>query len=308
MHKLPPNGYAIFRVTLLGGFFMRALILLFSAVIIMLPITACTNGDEATQSSTALAQDLIQITNALQQQSFRFDGTSSLRGDNFNQENIVNFTGVVGHDRGMYLRLLTAQEENGLVEDMDLYAKGNQLYMRFADQVEWDTVGNSSSLFETEMNHWNPLAHLQRMQTMTSNIEHVSSKSNFGTIRVFLNDEALQNEMINNIRERVDAYDNKDRAELAKSLSTGVAGEQGIMEELEGLHNILKQDLNDLDRTTRISGHYTIQYDKKSMLPTKITYVQTIDYSHDGRNETEISETDITLTRFGENSIPVDLP
>lgn len=286
---------------------MRTIVRILCAAIIVLPLHACTNNEITVQSSAALSQELAQITSALQQQSFRFDGTSSLRGDNFNHPNIVNFTGVVGQDQDTYMRLLTAQEENGLMEDMDMYANGGQLYMRFADQVDWDTV-DSNALLETEMNHWHPLAHLQRMQTMVKSIERVSIKGNINTIRVFLNEQALHDELLSNVKERIRSFDNTARKDIIQSLSTGVAGEQGIMEELEGLHNTLKQDLDDIERNTNISGHYTIQYDKKTKLPTIITYVQTTSYSQDGRNETEISETDITLTRFGEDTIPTDLP
>ncbi len=269
---------------------------------------ACNNGEGSKSSSEDSRRVLEDMGNELQQQSFRFDGSSSLRGDNFSHENIVNFTGIVGKDRNTYLNLKTAQEENGVVEDMDLYAKGDQIYIRFADQVDWEPISEPSPLVEMEINHWNPIAHLQRMQTMSEHVEYIGGKNNIESIRVVLDSEALKNDFLNNIRARMMEKDSPGKKDMLRSLSTGQAGEQGVLEEIEGLYDALKQDFAELERSIGIRGEYTIHYDKVRKLPTRITYTQTTDYSQDGRNETEISATDITLTRYGENRIPTDTP
>lgn len=286
---------------------MRNGIQLFSCIVLILFLVACNNSGSGINHEES-GQVLQQLSNTVEQQSFRFDGSSSLRGDHFNHENIINFSGVVGKDRNTYLRLLTGKEENGLMEDMDLYAKGDKLFMRFADQVDWEQVSERTPLVEMEMNHWNPIAHFKRMQTMSKHIENGGGKTNISTIRVVLDDNALKNEFLENIRARLVESDSTGRQGIFKSLSTGQAGEHGVLEEADGIYNSLKQDFDDLERTVRVKGEYTIHYDKNQNMPTQLTYIQTIDYTQNGRNETEISETDIKLTRYGDDRIPSDLP
>lgn len=259
-------------------------------------------------SREAPKETLQQLKQALSNESYRFDGSASLRGDNFNHENIMSFTGVVNKNKDTYLRLLTAKQENGAMEDMDLYARGDQLYTRFADEVDWQPVSERSPLVEMEINHWHPVAHVERMQHMSKHIESVKSRGNIETIRVVLDNEALKNEFLDNIRARIVESDTAGRKELFRSLSTGQSGEHGILEEFEGLTNAMKQDFAELEQTLDIRGEYTIHYDKSSKRPTKIIYLQTTDFGKDGRTESEISETEITLTRYGEERVPTDLP
>lgn len=270
--------------------------------------TACTSDDARMEQEAQTAQILPQMQRALEQESFRFDGSASLRGDNFNQQNIVTFTGYVDEGERTYLRLLTPQEEHGIMEDMDLYADGRDMYMRFADQVDWEQIGDTTPLLEAEMNHWNPLAHIARMQSIGKRIELVETKGNITTIRVVLDEEALKREFLDNIRERIDSFESVGRENMIQSLSTAQAGEQGILEELDGLHDALKLDASNLEQTTQISGLYTVHIDKQRKLPTQMTYLQTTDYSEDGRNVTERSQIDITVSRYGERTPPTDLP
>lgn len=286
---------------------MKMYVRLIISILLMIVLGACNNGGYKSDKEVS-SQVLQEISSTLERQSYRFDGSTSLRGDNFNHENIVNLTGYVDKNRNTYLNLKTPQEENGLVEDMDLYAKGDQVFRRYADQVDWEPVGDRTPLVEMEMNHWSPQAHFQRMQSMASRIEHLGRRSNIETIRVILDRDALKNDFLSNIEARIFENSSLDKSDMFKSLSTGQAGEQGVMEEIEGLHNTLKQDFDELHRSIGISGEYIIHYDVSRKVPTQITYTQMTGYAQDGRNETEISKTDIKLTRFGEGQIPTDIP
>lgn len=278
-------------------------IFLFLATVVLL--SGCNTKDTSLENSR---QILSQLGDATIQKSYRFDGSSTLRGDNFIQQNIVNFTGMVGNDGQTYLRLLTAQEDSAIMEDMDLYVHQDQIYMRYADQVDWEPVQEQKELVESELSHLSPQAHFDRMLRLAKKVEHSGKKANISMIRVILDEDQLKNEFLQNVRSRVHGDRSTKMQKITKMLSTGQAGEEGILEEIEGLYNTLQEEFAELEQNVRIRGEYTIHYDTNEKVPTKLVYIQTTDYTEDGRNESEISELEISFTQYGSPRVKIDLP
>lgn len=268
-------------------------------------LVSCGTKESSLENSRQILSDL---SNATIQKSYRFDGTSSLRGNNFNQQNIVNFTGVVGNGGQTYLRLLTAQEDSNIMEDMDLYVHHDQIYLRFADQVDWEPVQDQKELVESELSHWSPQAHFDRMLRLAKSVEYGGKKANISVLRVVLDEERLKDEFLQDVRTRVQGDRSTRMQKITKALSTGQAGEEGLIKEIESLYQSLEEQLAEAEQTVKISGEYTIHYDTKEKVPTRLVYIQTTDYSEDGRNESETSELDITFTQYGSARVKIDLP
>jgi hypothetical protein len=271
-------------------------LLVFALILI---IGACSGRSNSLDRSAEGYHVLNQLHDTLSTQSFTFDGSTSLNGEDFNANNIATFTGHMAKNRDLYLNLTTAKEENGIMEDMDYFAKENKIYMRFADEVDWQPVLARSPLIEDEVNHWNPVAHFERMSNMAQSIRHLGGGKKIESIRVVLQPDQLKNEFLQNIRDRLKNPDLNQNGVSFQSLSTGVAGEKGVIDELSAVQETIQKDFDEMADTLSMSGEYIINYDARYKFPTSLTYIQKAEYTEGGERQTETSKLRMTFRDFG---------
>lgn len=280
---------------------MKLVPLLFSILLPSLLVSGCYGReDTATQN---VQQTLRRLTDAVEKNSFAFDGSTSLRGQNYYANGLVVFNGHVERDRDVYLRLITGERENGVMEEMDMFSSKDGMYMRFADEVEWKAINQPAALMNDEMNHWNPLAHFKRLNSLGKEIQLDRSKGSgrLHTIRVKLDSEKLKQEFLHNVKGRVnnDQF-SSDHGNLS-NLSAGIAGEDGVVTHLSELKDEMRKGLDELENSIEIEGEYVISYDREEGIPTNLVYRQEVRFSDGGVNQNETSELEMVLRDFGED-------
>lgn len=273
-------------------------------ILSFLLLSACTPRVQGDAEGASAALD--HLHRRLLEESFAFDGSVSMRKEKSYGDHIAVVTGLVQKNRDLYMNVSTSPEGNGAMEDYDIFTSGRDLYMRFADEVEWQPVQHRSDFINEEIDHWNPLAHFERMRRLAQRIYFDRKASgDLSTLVVELDARLLKQNFIENVKNRLAAKRNGDPGTKFERLSTGNAGDDGVVKELEALQKEIRQGVDDLERTLAIDGQYFLSYNNKTGLPTKLVYRQQINYTEGGEPNYENSKLELVLRDFGTNE---DIP
>ncbi|WP_028987750.1 hypothetical protein [Thermicanus aegyptius] len=266
---------------------------------VMIVLGGCAPRVQGENAGDA-AVELDRLHRKVLENSFAFDGSASLRKEKFYADNIAMVTGLVQKNRDLYMNIATAPEANGAMEDYDLFTSGRNLYMRFADEVEWKPVANRTPFVDEEIDHWNPLAHFDRMKRLAHRIYYDrKGPGDLSTLVVELDSRLLEQDFLDNVRNRLASKDQRGGTSRLERLSTGNAGDDGVARELQSLKEEASKGLQQIENTLNIDGKYILSYNNKTGLPTRLVYRQQINYTDQGEPNYETSELDMVLRDFG---------
>lgn len=269
------------------------------SILLLLLLAACTPRVEGGDRDEA-AFMLDQLHQKVLQTSFAFDGSVSMRKEKSYGGQIAVVTGLVQKNRDLYMNISTSPEGNGAMEDYDLFTSGRDLYMRFADEVEWKPVASRTEFINEEIDHWNPLAHFDRMKRLANRIYFDrKGPGDLSTLVVELDSRLLKQNFVENVKHRFAAKEKGDEEARLEQLSTGNAGDDGVLRELMDLRKEISQGLDDLERTLSIDGKYIISYNQKTGYPTRLVYLQQVNYTEGGEPNYENSQLEMVLRDFG---------
>ncbi|MBE3595785.1 MAG: hypothetical protein IMW86_01930 [Hydrogenibacillus sp.] len=246
-------------------------------------------GGQNARTSQEARNALSEMSAALDRASFEFDGEVHWQDAGSASEPAALFHGG-SSPSAFYVMLSVTPKDGGFADDMEIFTRGEEVYMRFADEVNWEAVGGGErKSVREEIDNWDPRAHVKRMQALAQNVVfNVPPRGDAGIIRVELDPKALL-------------------AELRRDIAGRSAPEPASTERaVEHLSAGSKVDDRPYDGDEELSGTYIVTYDVKTALPKRIEYIERAVYADQGARTDDTTRYVFTFRRFGE-FVPPDL-
>ncbi|MBT9281977.1 MAG: hypothetical protein KM312_04880 [Hydrogenibacillus schlegelii] len=222
----------------------------------------------------------------LAETAFQFDGEVHWQSNGGGSQPAALFRGSASPE-AFYVRLSVTPEDGGFADDMEFFARRDQVFLRFADEVDWHPAEADRAATLQELAHWDPRAHFRRMAHLAGKIEWGSPErftapveGETAFLQVVLDPTAMRAELAEKASRRAPETPDGDAA--VERLSAGS-----------------RVDDRSVDGDEALSGTYLIAYDRATGLPKRVEYVERAVYTEDGQRNDDTTRVVFTFRRFG---------
>lgn len=282
---------------------------LLSALILSLLVsmTGCNANDNKADASVKYNAIRDQF---LAQSAYSFYGRTKLVTGSTTNSNLVNYSGVVqGKDVYLDLRLSNPAEKSATM--MSLVSRGPDLFVKSNKQNDWSPVAGQDFSVRQEFENWNPIANVYQMDQMKARVLPLrdgNREDDFGAVRVLLDSNKLKNWLREQVRNQqksqtlgIQSYGMRTTAIHTPKLKMMLSLDEGIGRQGTATiqANQTNTELDNMIDNMEIEAEYTIYYDRKNMLPTKLTMAIRSQYVHGYQNVVEHSEIETFIRDYG---------
>ncbi|MGC5327558.1 hypothetical protein [Brevibacillus sp. SYSU BS000544] len=282
---------------------------LLSALILSLLVsmTGCNANENKADASVKYNAIRDQF---LAQSAYSFYGRTKLVTGSTTNSNLVNYSGVVqGKDVYLDLRLSNPAEKSATM--MSLVSRGPELFVKSSKQSDWSPVAGQDFSVRQEFENWNPIANVYQMDQLKARVLPLrdgNREDDFGAVRVLLDSNKLKNWLREQVRSQQRSQTlgiqsngmrttaiHTPKLKMMLSLDEGI-GRQGTATIQANQSN---SELDNMIDNMELEAEYTIHYDRKNLLPTKLTMAIRSQYVHGNQNVVEHSEIETFIRDYG---------
>jgi len=245
------------------------------------------------------------------QESYAFYGNTRLLAENSANGNVVNFSGRKDKD-AVFMNVKLSLPDEKRVDNLSLLQQGSRLYAKQGSDREWKSVAHTQSVYQQEMNNWDPAACFQQMADMQKNIRPLPDENpndNVEAVSVTLDPAKLKNWLVTQMHEQSGgagpraqstagaAY--KPRLKLAMTLSDGSWKNSSTGRKGPRIQSAAAPNISEIVDQMDVNAAYTVYYNRTSMLPTSIIMSIQSQYDVNGQRVREHSQVETYLQNYG---------
>lgn len=266
----------------------------------LLLLTGCNARDDKTEAEVKYAQVRDHF---LTQDAYSFYGRTKLVTGTTANSNLVNYSGVV-QNKDVYLDVRLSYPDEKRVTTMSMVTRGPQLFARLNNGNGWSPVSGEDFSIRQEFENWNPILNVQQMDEMRSQVLPLRDRDTGDTleaVRVLLDSDKMKKWLRSQIRHpQTMSTQSVHMPKLKAALS--ISDQPKRLGTAQIQSNPGTDNLENMIDNMELEAEYTVYYDKKHMLPTKMTMAIRSQYVYQNQNIVEHSEIETFLRNYGKTT------